>query len=43
MTLFGVTPDGFNAMSEADVLAAIEADQRAELSATRASTREGLC
>jgi uncharacterized phage protein gp47/JayE len=34
MPQFGVTPTGFNAMTEADVLAAIEADQRAELSNT---------
>lgn len=34
MTLFGVTPTGFNAPTEAEELALIEADQRANLSAT---------
>lgn len=31
---YGVTPTGFNPMSEAEILAAIEADQRADLSQT---------
>ena len=39
---FGVTPTGFNAMTEADVLAAIEADQRAEISQTLDLSEESV-